>query len=66
VFLEVLEAPSVDLMERAILIVYPIHSEDWRTEIIIFLQENHLVDNELYIKKMRARTRPYKVIEGEL
>jgi hypothetical protein len=53
-------------MERAILIVYPIHSEDWRTEIIIFLQENHLVDNELYIKKMRARTRPYKVIEGEL
>jgi hypothetical protein len=28
---EVLKAPSVDLMERAILTVSPTHSDDWRT-----------------------------------
>jgi hypothetical protein len=31
VFFEVLKAPSVDLMERAILTVSPTHSDDWRT-----------------------------------
>jgi hypothetical protein len=66
VFFEVLKAPSIDLMERAILTVSPTHSEDWRTEIITFLRGNHPVDDEAYIKRMQARTRPYKIIEGEL
>jgi hypothetical protein len=36
VFFEVLKTPSVDLMERIILIVSPTHNEDWRMEIIGF------------------------------
>jgi hypothetical protein len=56
----------MELMERAILIVSPTHSEDWRTETITFLQGNYPVDDEVYIKRMQARTRLYKVIEGEL
>jgi hypothetical protein len=66
VLFEVLKAPSVDLMERAILIVSSTHSEDWRTEIITFLRGNHPADDEAYIKRMQARVRPYKIIEGEL
>jgi hypothetical protein len=66
VFFEVLKAPSVDLMERATLIVSPTHREDWRTEIITFLRGNHPVNDEAYTKRMQARTRPYKIIEGEL
>jgi hypothetical protein len=42
------------------------HSEDWRTEIISFLQGNCLSDDEVYNKRMEARTRPYIIIEGEL
>jgi hypothetical protein len=42
------------------------HSEDWRTEIISFLQGNCLSDDEVYNKRMEARTRPYVIIEGEL
>jgi hypothetical protein len=53
-------------MERTILIVSPTHSEDWITEIITFLQGNHPVDGEAYTKRMQARARPYKIIEGEL
>jgi hypothetical protein len=53
-------------MERVILAVSPKYSEDWRTEIITFLRGNHPTDNEAYIKMMQARTRPYKIIEGEL
>jgi hypothetical protein len=53
-------------MERAVLAISPIHSEDWRTEIISFLQGNHLSDDEVYNKRMEARTRPYVIIEGEL
>jgi ribonuclease HI len=66
VFFETIKAPSVELMERAVLTISPIHSEDWRTEIISFLQGNCLSDVEVYNKRMEARTRPYVIIEGEL
>jgi hypothetical protein len=49
-----------------VLAISPVHSEDWRTEIIPFLQGNCLSDNEVYNKRMEARTRPYVIIEGEL
>jgi hypothetical protein len=66
VFFETIKAPSVELMERVVLAISPVHSEDWRTEIISFLQGNCLSDDEAYNKRMEARTRPYVVIEGEL
>jgi ribonuclease HI len=66
VFFETIKAPSVELMERAVLTISPVHSEDWRTEIISFLQGNCLSDDEVYNKRMEARTRPYIIIEGEL
>jgi hypothetical protein len=66
VFFETIRAPSVELLERAVLTISPVHSEDWRTEIISFLQGNHLSDDEVYNKRMEARTRPYVIIEGEL
>jgi ribonuclease HI len=66
VFFETIKAPSVELMERAVLAISPVHSEDWRTEIISFLQGNCLSDDEAYNKKMEARTKPYVIIEGEL
>jgi ribonuclease HI len=66
VFFETIRAPSVELLERAVLTVSPVHSEDWRTEIISFLQGNCLSDDEVYNKRMEARTRPYVMIEGEL
>jgi hypothetical protein len=53
-------------MERAVLTICPVHSEDWRTEIISFLQGNCLSDDEAYNKRMEARTRPYVMIEGKL
>jgi ribonuclease HI len=66
VFFETIKAPLVELMERAVLTISPVHSEDWRTEIISFLQGNCLSDDEVYNKRMEARTRPYIIIEGEL
>jgi ribonuclease HI len=66
VFFEAIKAPSVELMERAVLTISPVHTEDWRTEIISFLQGNCLSSDEAYNKRMEARTRPYVVIEGEL
>jgi hypothetical protein len=66
VFFETIKAPSVELMEREVLTISPVHSEDWRTEIISFLQGNCLLDDEVYNKRMEARTRPYVLIEGEL
>jgi ribonuclease HI len=66
VFSETIKAPSVELMERAVLTISLVHSEDWRTEIISFLQGNCLLDDEVYNKRMEARTRPYVMIEGEL
>jgi hypothetical protein len=49
-----------------VLAISPVHSEDWRTEIISFLQGNCLSDDEVYNIRMEARTRPYIIIEGEL
>jgi ribonuclease HI len=66
VFFEAIKAPSVEHMERAVLTISPVHSEDWRTEIISFLQGNCLSSDEAYNKRMEARTRPYAIIEGEL
>jgi hypothetical protein len=48
------------------LIISHVHSEDWRTKIVSFLQGNYPSDDEVYIKRMHARTRPYVIIEGEL
>jgi hypothetical protein len=53
-------------MKRAVLAISPVHSEDWRTEIISFLQSNCLSDDEVYNKRMEAKTRPYIIIEEEL
>jgi ribonuclease HI len=66
VFFETIKAPSVELMERAVLTISPVHSEDCRTEIVSFLQGNCFSDDEAYNKRMEARTRPYVIIEGEL
>jgi hypothetical protein len=52
-------------MERAVLTISPEHSEDWRTEIVSFLQGNCLSDEEVYNKRVEARARPYVIIEGE-
>jgi ribonuclease HI len=56
VFFEIIKAPLVELMERAVLIISPVQSEDWRTEIVSFLQGNCLLDDEVYNKRMEART----------
>jgi hypothetical protein len=56
----------VELLERVVLNISPVHSEDWRTEIIYFLQGNYLSDDEAYNKRIEARARPYVIIEGEL
>jgi hypothetical protein len=61
-----LPLPSVDLLERAVLNISPVYSEDWRTEIMSFLQGNFLSDDEAYNKRIAARARPYVIIEGEL
>jgi hypothetical protein len=66
VFYETIKAPSVELLERAVLNISPVYSEDWRTEIISFLQGNFLLDDEAYNKRIEARAQPYVIIEGEL
>jgi hypothetical protein len=66
IFFETIKAPSVELMKRAVLTISPVHSEDWRIEIVSFLQGNCLSDDEAYKKRMEVRTRPYMIIEGEL
>jgi hypothetical protein len=66
VFFETIKAPSVELMERAVLTISHVHSEDWRTEIVSFLRGNYFSDDEAYKKIMEARARPYVIIEGEL
>jgi hypothetical protein len=53
-------------MERTVVTISPVHSEDWRTEIVSFLQGNYPSDGKAYIKRMEARTMPYMIIEGEL
>jgi hypothetical protein len=42
------------------------HSKYWRTEIVSFLHGNYPSDEEAYIKRMHARTRPYMIIHGQL
>jgi ribonuclease HI len=64
VFFETIKAPSVELIERAVLTISSVHNEDWRTEIVSFLQGNCLSNDEAYNKRMEARTRPYVIIEG--
>jgi hypothetical protein len=49
-----------------VLTISPMHNEDWRTEIVSFLEGNYPSYDEAYIKRMHARTRPYMIIEGEL
>jgi ribonuclease HI len=66
VFFETIRAPSVELLERAVITISHVHSKDWRTEIISFFQGNCLSDEEVYNKRMEARIRPYVIIEGEL
>jgi hypothetical protein len=51
-------------MKRAVLTISHVHSEDWRTEIVSFLQGNWFLDNEAYNKRMEAMTMPYVIIEG--
>jgi hypothetical protein len=51
-FFETIKALSVELMERAVLTISPVHSEDWKTEIVSFLQGNCLSDDEVYNKRM--------------
>jgi hypothetical protein len=53
-------------MERAELTISLVNSEDWKTEIVSFLQGNYPSDDEAYIKRKQDRTRPYMIIEGEL
>jgi hypothetical protein len=53
VFFETIKSPSVELLERAVLAISPVHSEDCRTEIISFLQGNCLLDDEVYNKKWK-------------
>jgi ribonuclease HI len=65
VFFETIKAPSVELMEQAVLTISPVHSEDWRTEIVSFLQGNYPSDDKVYIKRMEARTSPYMIIDGD-
>jgi hypothetical protein len=58
VFFETIKSPSVELMERAVLTISPVHSEDWRTDIVSFVQGNCLSDDKVYNKRMEARARP--------
>jgi ribonuclease HI len=66
VFFEIIKAPSVELLERAVLNISSVYSKDWRTEIMSFLQGNFLSDDEAYNKRIEVRARPYVIIEGEL
>jgi hypothetical protein len=59
VFFETIKAPPVELLERAVLNISPVYSEDWKTEIISFLQGNFLSDDEAYNRRIEARARPY-------
>jgi hypothetical protein len=38
VFFETIKAPSVELMERAVVTISRVHSEYWRTEITSFFR----------------------------
>jgi ribonuclease HI len=55
VFFETIKAPSVELMERAVLTISLVHSEDWRTEIVSFVQGNCLSGMKFTIKEWKQR-----------
>jgi ribonuclease HI len=59
VFFEIIKTPSVELMERAVLTISPAHSEDWRTEIVSFLQGTCW---GLVPKYYELRTRQHKIL----
>ena len=40
VFFETIKAPSVELLERAVLNISPVFSEDWRTETSLTFKVN--------------------------
>lgn len=46
VFFEVLKVPSLDLLERIVLKMFITHNEDWRTNIMSFLNDNYPTDDE--------------------
>jgi ribonuclease HI len=46
VFFETLKAPSVELMERAMLTISTVHNKGWRTKIVSFLRGNYPLDDE--------------------
>ena len=54
----------MELLERAVLNISPDYSEDWRTEIMSFLQGNFLSDDETYNRRIEARARPYVMMKG--
>jgi hypothetical protein len=47
VFFETIKAPSVEFKERAVLTISPVRNEDWRTEVVSFLQGNYLSEWKL-------------------
>jgi hypothetical protein len=46
VFFETIKAPSVELMERAVLTISPEHNEDWRTRPYV------IIEGELYKQRV--------------
>ena len=65
VFFEILKAPSIDLQERAVLSISPVNSEDWRSEIIAYLQGRDGNTSEAWAMRMAKRTKQYRLIEGD-
>jgi hypothetical protein len=63
---EVLRAPSGELQERVVLSISPVSSEDWRSEIIAYLCDEHHSDDEAWSTRMTQRTRRYKMVNEEL
>jgi ribonuclease HI len=46
VFFETLKAPSVELMEQAVLTISTVHNKGWRTKIVSFLRGNYPSDDK--------------------
>jgi hypothetical protein len=51
VFFETIKAPSVELLERAVLNISPVYSEDWRTEIMSNIQAISFQMTKLIIRE---------------
>ena len=54
------------MQERAILSVLPVASEDWRSEIVAYLNNTHQCDDEALLTRMSQQSRQYKLVNGEL